>query len=81
MKYIKDLLQCEGNWSLGRFMLLIMFAVIISSWAGLFAFTTDMITIFSIILAYVFGDKVNVTAKDWIEKKNGASTNNPSIVE
>jgi len=70
MKFFTDLLQIHGKFSLSRILLIIMFFAILAAWiTGIAEVTGGMITIFSLLLGYVFGDKVAKTAESLSLKK------------
>ena len=75
MKFLTDLLQIEGKWSLSRVLLILMFFAIVVAWmTSLATVTTGMITIFGLLLGYSFGDKVQKNFEKIAHKKIDAET-------
>ena len=59
-KFFTDILQTDaGKWSLSRLLLIIMFFSIITSWmTGIGEIGGGMIAIFTLLLGYSFGEKI-----------------------
>ena len=66
MKFIYDLFKIEGKWSLSRVLLVIFFFALI---IGLTPLTEISAAILGLLLAYVFGDKLQQNSFNLSGKK------------
>jgi len=66
MKFISDLFKIEGKWSLSRVLLVIFFFALI---IGLTPLTEISAAILGLLLAYVFGDKLQQNSFNLSGKK------------